>query len=71
MTVVQELDKTLFEGYMKPKASLAVGILRGGILDSNMDWYETPQPTGNVPRMICTSTFYPAFQKFAHTCTKP
>ncbi|KAF9459756.1 exocyst complex component Sec5-domain-containing protein [Collybia nuda] len=45
MTVVQELDKTLFEGYIKPKASLAVGTLRGGILDSNMDWYETPQPT--------------------------
>jgi exocyst complex component 2 len=46
MTAVQELDQTLFEGYIKPKASVATGILRGGILDPNMDWYETPQPSG-------------------------
>ena len=46
MTVVQELDKTLFEGYVKPKASVATSIVRRGILDSDMDWYETPQPTG-------------------------
>jgi exocyst complex component 2 len=46
MTVVQDLDRVLFEGYIKPKASTAMGILRGGILDINMDWYETPQPTG-------------------------
>jgi hypothetical protein len=45
-TVVQDLDRALFEGYIKPKASVAIGILRGGILDTNMDWYETPQPTG-------------------------
>lgn len=47
MTVVQELDKTLFEGYVKPKADIVTGIIRNGILTSNMDWYETPQPTGN------------------------
>lgn len=46
MTVVQELDKTLFEGYVKPKANIVMGIIRNGILDSQMDWYETPQPTG-------------------------
>lgn len=55
MTVVQELDKTLFEGYIKPKASVAVGILRGGILDSEMDWYETPQPTGIECHMLYAS----------------
>jgi hypothetical protein len=49
MTVVQELDANLFEGYTKPKANIMKGILRAGILDSNMDWYETPQPTGNAP----------------------
>jgi exocyst complex component 2 len=43
---VEELDKTLFEGYVKPKATAATSILRAGILDPNMDWYETPQPTG-------------------------
>jgi exocyst complex component 2 len=46
MTVVQELDKTLFDGYIKPKADHVMGILRDGILDTNIDWYETPQPTG-------------------------
>ncbi|KAJ7057829.1 exocyst complex component sec5 [Mycena amicta] len=45
MTVVQELDKTLFDGYTKPKADHVNGILRGGILQSGMDWYDTPQPT--------------------------
>ncbi|OBZ78171.1 Exocyst complex component 2 [Grifola frondosa] len=44
MTVVQELDKTLFESYVKPKATALLGIVRSGILDSEMDWYETPQP---------------------------
>jgi exocyst complex component 2 len=46
MTVVQELDKTLFEGYSKPKADNVTNIIRVGILDSGMDWYDTPQPTG-------------------------
>lgn len=44
--VVQELDKTLFESYVKPKATAVTGIVRGGILDPAMDWYETPQPKG-------------------------
>lgn len=48
MKTVQELDQTLFEGYIKPKAAVAMSILRSGILDPNMDWYETPQPTGSL-----------------------
>ncbi|KAH7926246.1 hypothetical protein BV22DRAFT_1087398 [Leucogyrophana mollusca] len=51
MRVVQELDKTLFEGYVKPKSAIITGILRGGILNSEMDWYETPQPTEIRPYM--------------------
>lgn len=46
MTVVQELDKTLFGSYVKPKAASLTGIVRTGILDPEMDWYETPQPKG-------------------------
>ena len=46
MTVVQELDKTLFESYIKPKSTVLTGIVRNGILDPQMDWYETPQPKG-------------------------
>ncbi|KAF9239346.1 exocyst complex component Sec5-domain-containing protein [Melanogaster broomeanus] len=36
--VVQELDKTLFDRYVKPKSAV-------------MDWYETPQPTEIRPYM--------------------
>ncbi|KAE9391105.1 hypothetical protein BT96DRAFT_959624 [Gymnopus androsaceus JB14] len=44
MTVVADLDKTLFEGYSKPRAAVVTELVRGGILDESMDWYETPQP---------------------------
>ncbi|KAI3602858.1 exocyst protein [Moniliophthora roreri] len=54
MTVVQELDKTLFEGYAKPRASVATSLLRSGILDEEMDWYETPQPRDIRPYMYET-----------------
>ncbi|TFY51780.1 hypothetical protein EVG20_g10840, partial [Dentipellis fragilis] len=45
MTVVQELDKTLFDAYVKPKSAVLTAIIKGGILDPAMDWYETPQPS--------------------------
>ncbi|TFK41615.1 exocyst complex component Sec5-domain-containing protein [Crucibulum laeve] len=54
MTVVKELDKTLFDGYVKPKASAVTSIIRSGILNSQMDWYETPQPTEIRPYMYET-----------------
>ena len=46
MNAVQELDKTLFESYFKPKSAALTSIVREGILDPQMDWYETPQPKG-------------------------
>lgn len=52
MTVVQELDKTLFESYIKPKSTVLMGIVRNGILDPQMDWYATPQPKGMSPRDV-------------------
>ncbi|KAG0708035.1 exocyst complex component Sec5-domain-containing protein [Suillus ampliporus] len=45
MKSVTAMDKTLFDGYVKPKAAIVAAILRDGILDKEMDWYETPQPT--------------------------
>ena len=54
MTVVMELDKTLFEGYIKSKSDAVAAIIRGGILDSQMDWYETPQPTGMFSGSTCS-----------------
>ncbi|KAG1864562.1 hypothetical protein C8R48DRAFT_773077 [Suillus tomentosus] len=44
-SVLSTLDKTLFDGYVKPKAATVAVILREGILDKDMDWCDTPQPT--------------------------
>src|SRR6266704_2521920 len=46
MTVMTELDQTLFKSYVKAKLEVALILLRGGLLDPQMDWYDTPQPTG-------------------------
>jgi len=46
MAVVDQLAQTLFENFLKPKVAIATAKLRSGILDPEMDWYETPQPTG-------------------------
>ncbi|KAG8978244.1 hypothetical protein FRB90_008536, partial [Tulasnella sp. 427] len=43
--VINELDKTLFGDYIKPKSDDVTGILRAGILDPMMDWLETPRPS--------------------------
>jgi len=43
--VVLEMDKTLFDDYIKAKASVLRSIINRGILESGMDWYETPRPT--------------------------
>jgi len=54
MTVVDQLDQTLFDTFLKPKVTIATGKLRGGILDPEMDWYETPQPTEIRPYVFET-----------------
>ncbi|KAG6916419.1 hypothetical protein DXG01_006823 [Tephrocybe rancida] len=48
LNAVQDRDKALFDSYVKPKAKAAMDVLRSGILDPDMDWYETPQPTGQL-----------------------
>ena len=57
MSVVDRLDQVLFEKFIRPKVTVVTGKLRGGILDPKMDWYETPQPTGercpSAPRRGC------------------
>ncbi|KAI0030356.1 exocyst complex component Sec5-domain-containing protein [Vararia minispora EC-137] len=54
MTVVRELDKSLFNGYVKPKAALICDRLRRGILDPSMDWFKTPPPKDVRPYMYDT-----------------
>lgn len=73
MAVVMELDKTLFEGYIKSKSDVVRTIVRGGILDSQMDWYETPQPTGMFFQVYPRRFKLPQrrqMQKFVLTCMR-
>ena len=52
MAVVQELDRTLFEGYVKPKAMEVTAIISSGIMDPNMDWLDTPPPKGTLSHLV-------------------
>ncbi|KAG6831153.1 hypothetical protein H0H87_006083 [Tephrocybe sp. NHM501043] len=54
LNMVQVRDNALFDSYVKPKAKAAMEILRKGVLDLKMDWYETPQPTEIRPYMYET-----------------
>ncbi|KAJ3732617.1 exocyst complex component sec5 [Lentinula guzmanii] len=54
MAIIADLDQTMFEGYSKPRAAVVTSLVRGGILDESMDWYETPQPTEIRPYMYET-----------------
>ena len=44
--MVQGLDANLFDGYVKPKARAITAIVQKGVLDPEMDWYESPRPSG-------------------------
>jgi hypothetical protein len=62
MSAVDQLDQMLFEKFINPKVTVVTGKLRGGILDPKMDWYETPQPTGELcpsaPAACCAFSFF-------------
>lgn len=46
--VVSQIDRTLFEAFVKDKIVHLTKVMRHGILESGLDWYETPRPTGTV-----------------------
>ena len=50
--VVQELDHNLFDSYVKPKAVAITSIVRRGVLDPEMDWYDSPRPSGTFVPFI-------------------
>ena len=70
MTVVEQLDQTLFGNFLNPKVAIATGKLRSGILDPEMDWYETPQPTGTFGRLSGTFFFKRADNGLNHCCLR-
>lgn len=49
---MQELDHNLFDTYIKPKARSLTSIVQRGVLDPEMDWYESERPTEIRPYMF-------------------
>jgi len=45
LEMTKSLDRTLFDDFVEKKAAAVNGIIRSGILDANIDWYEMPPPT--------------------------
>ncbi|CAA7268400.1 unnamed protein product [Cyclocybe aegerita] len=50
--VVDELDKTLFDEYVKPRAKVLTDILREAVSGPAIDWYRAPQPTAVRPYVL-------------------
>ena len=50
MAVVDQLDKILFDDYVKRKSVDVARILRKGVLGGSIDWYNAPKPTGESAR---------------------
>lgn len=46
MDVIQELDKILFDDYVKRKSADVAKIIEMGVMGGAVDWYEAPKPTG-------------------------
>lgn len=44
-SVIQGLEETLCNEYTKPKCSILAQKVRDGILPTNFDWYNAPQPS--------------------------
>ncbi|KAG8807479.1 hypothetical protein FRC17_004444 [Serendipita sp. 399] len=43
--VMRGVDRTLFEDYVKPKANALTKLVRKGVIDPSIDWYDMPRPT--------------------------
>jgi hypothetical protein len=46
MEVTDQLDKILFDDYVKRKSSQVAEIMRKGVLGGGIDWYEAEKPKG-------------------------
>lgn len=53
MDVTDQLDKILFDDYVKRKSSDVAKIIRKGVLGGTVNWYEAAKPTGQfaLPRL--------------------
>jgi len=46
MDVTDQLDKILFDDYVKRRSAEVAKIIRKGVLGGQVDWYEADKPTG-------------------------
>lgn len=46
MDVTEQLDKILFDDYVKRKSADVAKIIRKGVLGGTVNWYEADKPTG-------------------------
>ena len=49
--VTDQLDKILFDDYVKRKSAEIARIIRKGVLGGEVDWYEADKPKGACARM--------------------
>lgn len=48
MDVTEQLDKILFDDYVKRKSGDVAKIIRKGVLGGTVNWYEAAKPTGQL-----------------------
>lgn len=48
MDVTDQLDKILFDDYVKRKSADVAKIIRKGVLGGTVNWYEAAKPTGEL-----------------------
>lgn len=48
MDVTDQLDKILFDDYVKRKSAEVAKIIRKGVLGGTVNWYEADKPTGTL-----------------------
>lgn len=48
MDVTDQLDKILFDDYVKRKSADVSKIIRKGVLGNTVDWYNAPKPKGEL-----------------------
>lgn len=51
MSVTDQLDKILFDDYIKRKSMEVAKIITKGVLGGAINWYEAPKPTGEFSFM--------------------
>lgn len=52
MSVTDQLDKILFDDYIKRKSMEVAKIITKGVLGGAINWYEAPKPTGESPSCV-------------------